>query len=132
MCLGVCAQVHGLVFPMVAGAAAEVIGRARVAHSILAQHGAGFFVGREFVNSFELCAVAAPRSHAKSTALTHDYVLSVALFREQDFIVLVSATEDLAMSHLSDIAKELRDNEAVRTDVKSQVDTILGKFDWGM
>ena len=59
----------------------------------------------------ELCAVAAPRSHAKSTALTHDYVLSVALFREQDFIVLVSATEDLAMSHLSDIAKELRDND---------------------
>jgi hypothetical protein len=59
----------------------------------------------------ELAAVAAPRSHAKSTALTHDYVLAVTLFREQDFVVLISNTEDLAMAHLADIAKELRENE---------------------
>jgi predicted phage terminase large subunit-like protein len=59
----------------------------------------------------ELAAVAAPRSHAKSTALTHDYVLAVTMFREQDFVVIISATEDLAMSHLADIAKELREND---------------------
>lgn len=59
----------------------------------------------------ELCAVAAPRSHAKSTALTHDYALATALFRLQDYIVIVSATEELAIGHLNDIAKELRENE---------------------
>lgn len=60
-----------------------------------------------------LCDVAAPRSHAKSTALTHDFGLAVALFRNQDYIVVVSATEELAMGHLGDIAKELRDNDEV-------------------
>jgi hypothetical protein len=59
----------------------------------------------------ELCAVAAPREHAKSTALTHDYVLAVLLFRVQDYVVVASATEDLAIGHLGDIAKELRENE---------------------
>ena len=59
----------------------------------------------------ELVAVAAPREHAKSTALTHDYGLATALFRTEDYIVIVSATEDLAIGHLADIAKEFRENE---------------------
>lgn len=58
-----------------------------------------------------LAAIAAPREHAKSTAFTHDYGLAVALFREENFIVIVSATEKLAMEHLGEIAKELRENE---------------------
>lgn len=58
-----------------------------------------------------LAAIAAPRAHAKSTALTHDYVLATVLFREESHIVVVSATEDLAIGHLSDIAKELREND---------------------
>lgn len=57
------------------------------------------------------CAVAAPRNHAKSTALTHDYGLAVALFREQDYIIILGASEDLAIEHLGDIASELRSNE---------------------
>ena len=59
-------------------------------------------------------AVAAPREHAKSTALTHDYSLAVSLFREQDFIIIVSNTEKLAVEHLSEIAKVFRDNDEVR------------------
>ena len=59
-------------------------------------------------------AVAAPREHAKSTALTHDYGLAVSLFREQDFIIIVSNTEKLAVEHLSEIAKVFRDNDEVR------------------
>jgi len=59
----------------------------------------------------ELAAVAAPREHAKSTALTHDYGLANAMFRAEDYIIIVSATEDLAMGHLADIAKELREND---------------------
>lgn len=60
------------------------------------------------------CAIAAPREHAKSTALTHDYGLAVSLFREQDFIIIVSNTEGLAIEHLSEIAKVFRDNDEVR------------------
>lgn len=60
-----------------------------------------------------MCAIAAPRGHAKSSALTHDYVLAVLLFRVQDYIVVVSATEDLTIGHLGDIARELRDNEEI-------------------
>jgi len=57
------------------------------------------------------CAVAAPRNHAKSTALTHDYGLAVALFRAQDYIIILGATEEMAIEHLGDIASELRSNE---------------------
>jgi len=71
-----------------------------------------------YCSNAPLAAIAAPRGHAKSMALTHDYVLSVVLFREQDYVVIVSATEELAMGHLTDIAKELRENE----DITSQFD----------
>jgi len=56
-------------------------------------------------------AVAAPRKHAKSTALTHDFVLATALFRIQSYIVLISSNEEMAIEHLGDIAHELRENE---------------------
>lgn len=61
-------------------------------------------------------AVAAPRGHAKSTALTHDLALATALFRVEDYIVVVSATEELAIQHLGDIATELRENEDIHRD----------------
>lgn len=57
------------------------------------------------------CAIAAPRNHAKSTSLTHDYGLAVALFREQQYIIVLGATEEMAIEHLGDIASELRSNE---------------------
>lgn len=60
--------------------------------------------------------VAAPRGHAKSTALTHDFGLATALFRDEDYIIIVSATEDLAIQHLGDIAAELRENEDIHRD----------------
>src|SRR5580765_5423010 len=57
------------------------------------------------------CATAARRNHAKSTALTHDYALATACFRDEPYIILVGASEDMAIEHLGDIASELRDNE---------------------
>lgn len=57
------------------------------------------------------CAIAAPRNHAKSTALTHDYGLAVGLFREQDYIIVLGSTEEMAIEHLGDIASELRSND---------------------
>jgi predicted phage terminase large subunit-like protein len=59
------------------------------------------------------CAVAAPRGHAKSTALTHDYTLAVALFRVEDYMILVSSNEEMAIEHLGDITRELLDNEDI-------------------
>lgn len=61
----------------------------------------------------ELCSIVAPREHAKSTAFTHDFGLAETLFRNETFVVLVSATEDLAKDHLADIAKVLRENDEV-------------------
>lgn len=59
-------------------------------------------------------AVAAPRGHAKSTALTHDFGLAALCFRFSSHILLVSSTEELAMGQLGDIAKELRENDELR------------------
>ncbi len=77
-----------------------------------------------------LIAVAAPRGHAKSTALTHDFGLASALFRFEPHVMVVSATEELAMAHLGDMAKELRENDDLRqafgivkftTDAKGEI-----------
>lgn len=63
-------------------------------------------------------ATAAPRNHAKSTGLTHDYGLAVALFRAENYIIIVGSSEDMAIEHLGDIANELRENEDLIRDFK--------------
>lgn len=61
-----------------------------------------------------LVAVASPRGHAKSTAVTHSYTLAAALFRQHQFILIVSDTEAQAIEFLGDIKKELESNEHLR------------------
>lgn len=56
-------------------------------------------------------AIAAPRSHAKSTAITFSYLLASVLFRQSQFVILVSDTETQASLFLGDIKQELIDNE---------------------
>lgn len=56
-------------------------------------------------------AIAAPRGHAKSTALTHDYILANVLLEAEDYVLLISSSEEMAAGHLNDIANELRENE---------------------
>lgn len=63
-------------------------------------------------------ATAAPRNHAKSTGLTHDYILANVCFRVEDYVILVGASEEMAIEHLGDIANELADNEDLRRDFK--------------
>lgn len=63
-------------------------------------------------------ATAAPRNHAKSTALTHDYVLANVCFRVESYVIIVGASEEMAIEHLSDIATELRENEDLIRDFK--------------
>lgn len=75
-------------------------------------------------------ATAAPRNHAKSTALTHDYILSNVLFRAEEYVIIVGSSEELAIEHLGDIAAELRENDdlihafkikSVLTDQKTDI-----------
>lgn len=58
-------------------------------------------------------AIAAPRGHAKSTSITLSYLLSAVLFRESQFVVLVSDTEGQAKMFLNDIKIELSENEDI-------------------
>ena len=59
-------------------------------------------------------AIAAPRGHAKSTAITHAYLLSMMLLRVKNFCLLVSDTEGQATEFLADIKAELEDNETLK------------------
>jgi len=70
---------------------------------------------------WELCcsesryvAMAAPRGHAKSTAITHAYGLASLLFRQADFALIVSDTETQAAEFLGDMKAELADNDALK------------------
>ena len=64
----------------------------------------------------ELAGIVAPRGHAKSTAFTHDFILANVLFQVEPYVIIVSATEDLAKDHLGDIARVLREDEDVRAE----------------
>ncbi len=55
-------------------------------------------------------AIAAPRSHAKSTAISLSYVLASVLFRNKKFVLLVSDTETQANLFLGSIKQELQEN----------------------
>ncbi len=56
-------------------------------------------------------AIAAPRGHAKSTAITFSYVLANILFHSRKFILILSDTEAQAILFLGDLKKELCENE---------------------
>ena len=60
--------------------------------------------------------VIAPRGHAKSSALTHVFILASVLFRDESYVVLVSTNEELAIEHLGDITRELIENEELIQD----------------
>lgn len=69
---------------------------------------------------WELCcgpdrfvAIAAPRGHAKSTAITLSYTLSSVLFRDRNFVLLVSDTETQACLFLGNIKQELQENRDI-------------------
>ena len=69
-----------------------------------------------YCSSEEFVAVAAPRGHAKSTALTYDFALAAVCFRFESHTLIVSSTEEMAMGQLGDIARDLRENEELRRD----------------
>lgn len=56
-------------------------------------------------------AIAAPRGHAKSTAITHAFTLASVLFRAKKYVLIVSDTEGQAVQFLGDIKMELIENQ---------------------
>ena len=55
--------------------------------------------------------LAAPRGHAKSTAFTHDFIIANVVLEAEDYVLLISSSEEMAAGHLNDIANEFRENE---------------------
>ena len=90
-----------------------------------------------FCSNHKQVAVAAPRGHAKSTAGTHAYTLAATLFRESDYVLVVSDTVSQAVQFLGDIKKELTDNEdlislfGVKGLLKDTEDDIICEMDDG-
>lgn len=60
-------------------------------------------------------ALAAPRGHAKSTAITLAYTLAALLFRLETFVVVVSNTQTKAVEFVRNLKDALLNNEAIRT-----------------
>jgi len=59
-------------------------------------------------------AIAAPRGHAKSTAITHTYTIACLCFRERDHVLIVSDTEAQAVNFVQDIKREFEENDDLR------------------
>lgn len=60
-------------------------------------------------------AIAAPRRHAKTTAITTTYTLANLLFRERSYAIIVSDTVTQAIQFLGEIKRELNTNEQLRS-----------------
>ena len=81
--------------------------------------------------------VVAPRGHAKSTALTYDYILAEVLFRTARYVILIGSTEDKAAEQLSNLSEEIETNEEMRRQFgvvgfeTQQKTEIIVKFDDG-
>ena len=68
-----------------------------------------------FCDKHPLVAVAAPRGHAKSTALTFGWTMAQLCFRERSYALIVSDTVAQAVQFLGDMKKEFSDNEQLRS-----------------
>ena len=60
---------------------------------------------------YKFIAIAAPRGHAKTTAITKTYTLASVLFRDSDFVLLLSDTYNQACLFLGEIKRELIQND---------------------
>ena len=58
-------------------------------------------------------AIAAPRGHAKSSAITFGYGLATLVFRERKFMLIVSDTESQAAGFVGMFRAELQENKSL-------------------
>lgn len=82
-------------------------------------------------------AIAAPRGHAKSTAITLLYVLACLLFNARKYIIILSDTEAQSILFLGDLKRQLTDNEelialfGIKRLVKDAETEIIVEFENG-
>ena len=69
-----------------------------------------------YASEQQSAGIIAPRDHAKSTALTFDYILASVCFRIADYVLLISSTEEKAAEQLSNISEELHENTDLREE----------------
>lgn len=69
---------------------------------------------QHFCDPHPQVAIAAPRRHAKTTAITHTCTLAAVLFRERSYVLVVSDTVTQATQFIGDIKNELLNNEPLR------------------
>jgi predicted phage terminase large subunit-like protein len=62
------------------------------------------------------CAWAAPRNHAKSTAITFTFAMAAIVFRLRDHVMIVSDSETQAVHQLKEIKNEFYENEELCRD----------------
>lgn len=67
-----------------------------------------------FCSGAEKIAVAAPRRHAKTTAVTQTCGLAAMLFRDRKYALIVSDTITQATQFLGEIKQQLTENERLR------------------
>ena len=82
-------------------------------------------------------AIAAPRGHAKSTAITLCYTIAMLCFRQARFVMIVSDTETQASAFVDGIKRHFTTNDdlkamfGVSKIVKDSVSDIIVEFDDG-
>lgn len=65
-------------------------------------------------SGYKRVAIAAPRGHAKSTAITKAFTLASVLFRINDYVIVVSDTYRQAVMFLAGIKRELETNQDLK------------------
>lgn len=65
-------------------------------------------------SEYKRVAIAAPRGHAKSTAITKAYTLASVLFRQNDYVIIISDTYQQSVRFLDLIKRELASNDDLR------------------
>jgi predicted phage terminase large subunit-like protein len=68
-----------------------------------------------FCSDYKQVAIAAPRRHAKTTAVTQTCGLAAVLFREREYVLIVSDTITQAVQFLGEIKQQLVENEQLRS-----------------
>ena len=82
-------------------------------------------------------AIAAPREHAKSTALTFSYVLAALLFKQADFPVIISKTYTIACEFVRTLKDTLLSNEKIQREfgfrrlIKDSENDFIAEFSSG-
>jgi predicted phage terminase large subunit-like protein len=90
-----------------------------------------------FCSDHKQIAIAAPRRHAKTTAITQTCALAAALFRQSEYVLIVSDTITQAEQFLGEIKQQLAENDQlkslfqIRGFVKETTDDFICQFEDG-